>query len=145
MISLTEAEVNIAIEDRCTALFNVTWARQPPVLIIHENVSRSRPAPPYVRFFVTTIREDGKQYAGNRIDTRYLALLTAQIFTTKGEGTKMGRSIADVLKAIYEGQQFGGITCREAVLTNVGNDPKVEALYQQNLRIPFDYYHSTTY
>jgi len=57
-----------------------------------------------------------------------------QIYTNLAEGTRKGIGYGDTLAALFRDQQFNGITCREALVEDIG---EFEGRWQTNLVIPF--------
>lgn len=142
---MNAVQAQIAIEERAKALFNTTWARQPAVKIVYENVATKRPEAPYINLFIQHLNSIERGYGGNRITYRRFAMIRLQIFTEKNIGAKLGRQIGATIQTIFEGQQFGGITCREYVLTELGADWVRPELYQLAAKVHFDYDETVTY
>lgn len=65
---------------------------------------------------------------------RATGLIAVQIYVAKNTGTQLARSYADTIAAIFRDQQFNGVTCQEASVTNVGD---FENWYQVNVTIPY--------
>lgn len=89
----------------------------------------------WVRLSVRGAREEQASIGGagsNRF--RNYGVIIVQVFTPMREGPQAGRSIADVVGAIYRRQQFSGITCRGASVRDLG---KVAGWIQHNVEIPY--------
>jgi hypothetical protein len=148
---MNEAEVLHAIEDRMRTRWPLVWDRQPPITIIFEDTQTRVPLPPFVRLYVDAIGDKDEAYAGSRIDYSKLGIITAQIFTKKGEGTTLGREIGAAIETIFAGKSFGsdvakpmsGIICRECTVTVIrGRDRANAELSQVNARVPYEYHQS---
>lgn len=65
---------------------------------------------------------------------RMSGTIIIQIFTVKGEGTRRGTGYGDTLASLFRDVTFNGITCREALVNDIG---EFEGRWQTNLMIPF--------
>ncbi len=68
---------------------------------------------------------------------RHLGIISIQIFSPLNQGASTARSYADTIKSIFDGQEFGGVSCQASSIVNVGN---LNGWYQLNLNVPFSRY-----
>lgn len=128
----TQAAVQLAIEDR----LKTQWVDQ-SVLLRFEEDSRKKPSGPFIRLSIRNLRSLEKGISGNKILYRRPAFISMQCFVQVGTGTQAARVMVDAAIAIFEGQQFSGITCRESEVKNVGDDKK--GFWQINAIVYFDF------
>jgi len=67
---------------------------------------------------------------------RIAGSIIVELFGPLNQGTQTIRSYADTISEIFRDQQFNGITCREAIPTNVG---ETGGWYKYDVSIPFFY------
>lgn len=65
---------------------------------------------------------------------RVMGTIIIQIFINKNEGTRKSAAYGDTLAALFRDVTFNGITCREALVRDIG---EFEGRWQTNLLIPF--------
>ena len=65
---------------------------------------------------------------------RVAGLIVLSIYVPLEKGTNDARDYADQLSAIFRDQQFGGITCWEAIPRNVG---EFQSWYQYDVSVRF--------
>ena len=128
----THSQVQIEVETR----LQDNWS-DPDVDLRFENEARKIPPGPFVRLTIRSGRSQEKGYAGNKILYRRPGIIWAQCFVPRQFGTQKARSIADAVLDIFEGQQFGGITCSEGEVQELGDDGK--GFWQANAKIYFDH------
>lgn len=70
---------------------------------------------------------------------RFGGLVSAQIFTPQGSGTKIGRGLADIIDLIFRDKQLpmenGSILCRTPSVKTIGVTD--DGWYQINVNVPF--------
>ncbi len=71
---------------------------------------------------------------GNPGCHRVRGLIVLSVYVPKGSGTNTARDYADQLAIIFRDQQFGGITCQEAIPRNQG---EYQNWYQFDVSIRF--------
>jgi len=128
----THAAVQLAIETR----FSAQWADQ-SVVIRYENDPRKLPAGPHIRLFIRNGRAIEVGFSGGKILYRRPGWINAQCFIQAKLGVKQARQMGDAVIAIFEGQQFSEITCRESEVVELGDDG--EGFWQANAKIFFDH------
>lgn len=116
------------------ALENVPYL---PVLV-SGSATGSLPKPPNNAAWVRlTIREGESRQIELRDTTplrRSSGVIIVQIFVPRGTGTDASADYADLLPAIFERKQFGGITTRTQRTTIVGD---TEHWWQRNVSFPY--------
>lgn len=81
------------------------------------------------------LNEDTKRKnIGNPGIHRTRGTIAVQVFTPVNTGTRTGQDYAETIGAIFRDQQFNGITCREAHVTDHG---EYEGRWQTNVLVPF--------
>ena len=128
----THAAVHLAIETR----FNAQWADQ-SVSVRYENDPRKRPTGSWIRLSVRNEKAVEIGFNANKVLYRRPGRIVAQCFVSNKQGTQAARVMADAVIAIFEGQQFSSITCRESELTEVGDDGN--GFWQVNAKVFFDF------
>jgi len=129
------APAQLAIETR----FDAQWIDD-GVAIRYENDARKKPPGPYIHFFVRTGRAIEMGFAGKKILYRRPGWIVAQCFILPRKGTQACMVMADAVIAIFEGQQFSGITFRESEIVQVGiSSTSKEAFWQANAKVFFDH------
>lgn len=129
------APAQLAIETR----FEAQWIDD-SVLLRYENDARKKPTGPYIHFFIRTGRAREMGFAGNKILYRRPGWIVAQCFVKARKGTQACRVMADSVIAIFEGQQFSGITFRESEVVEIGIDRNEKAAFwQANAKVFFDH------
>lgn len=128
----THAEIHTAIETR----FDANWADQ-TVAIRFEEDPRKRPTDPFIRLVVRSLRSQEVGYSGDKTLFRRPGWIAMQCFVPVGSGTQAARVMADAAIAIFEGQQFSSITCRESEVVELGDDGK--GFWQVNAKVFFDF------
>jgi len=128
----THAAVQLAIETRMGAL----WPDQ-DVDVRYENEARKRPTSNHIQLFVRSFRSVESGYSGGKILYRRPGVIRAHCFVPAHEGTQEARVMVDTAIGIFEGQQFGGITCNEGEVEELGDDG--EGFWQVNAKIYFDH------
>lgn len=90
----------------------------------------------WVRFLVRGARENQASLGGASANVfRNLGVIMVQVFTPTRDGHAAGRALADSIGAIFRAQQFSGITCRAA---SVSESASIEGGWiQTNVDIPF--------
>jgi len=134
----THAAAHLAIETR----MNTLWADQ-SVDVRYENESRKVPTGDHIRLSIRNGRSYEAGYAGGAILYRRPGIIWAQCYTQAKTGTQRARVIADAVLDIFEGQQFSGITCNAAEVTELGDDG--EGFWQVNAKVFFDHDFERTY
>lgn len=122
----------LAIETR----FDANWSDQ-TVRTRYENELRKRPTDPFIRLSIRNLRSRLVGIAGNRHLYRRPGWISIQCFVPVKEGTQTARVMADAAIAIFEGQQFSSITCRESEMMEIGDDGK--GFWQVNAKVFFDF------
>jgi hypothetical protein len=133
----THAAAQIAIESR----FDTLWTDQ-DVAVRFEEDRRKRPTTPFIRLSIRSVRSVPVGISGNKILYRRPAMISMQCFVPVGTGTQAARIIADTAIAIFEGQQFSGITCRESEVKELGDDG--QGFWQVNGLVYFDFDNEVT-
>ena len=110
------------------------WAQSAPVA--YENLPFVPPSGPWVRFTAVngagiTAGLGGSGAAMEVLDTGMVSL---QVFTQEGKGSKIARQLIDAFVAIFEHQAFNGITTYSTTVTPAGTN---NGWYQVNATIPF--------
>lgn len=117
------------IEARLVANWSTT------AIDINENTDFDPPAydVPYVKLRI--LEESTRRVnIGNPAVHRSVGTIAVQVFTPTNTGTRTGQGHAETIGAIFHDQQFNGITCREALVTDFG---EYEGRWQTNVLIPF--------
>lgn len=65
---------------------------------------------------------------------RNIGIISVQVFTAIGEGTKEANEIAESILGIFNGVSFDGITCRATSIDRVG---ETNGWYQLNATTPY--------
>jgi hypothetical protein len=128
---MSNAPAALAIETR----FKNQWTDD-EVLLRFENDARKKPTGPYIHFFIRTGRAIEMGFSGNKILYRRQGWIVAQCFVLAKKGTQTCRVMADSVIAIFEGQQFSGVTFRESEVIEVGDD---RGFWQANAKVFFDH------
>jgi|GEM_PF-1105923 hypothetical protein len=121
----------IAIEKR----FNDNWTTTP---IVWSNVPFKEQTTPYVALFI--LDGEGEQVSlGTVAMRRWAGVVVIQVFTLPDTGTKLARTYAETIAAIFDRAQFsyggsGTITCRVPSIDPVGVE---NGWYQVNVNVPF--------
>ncbi len=134
----THAAAHLAIEDR----MNTLWADE-SVDVRYENEARKIPTGDHIRLNVRGLRPIEVGYSGNKILYRRPGIIWAQCFVQAHTGTQRARVIADAVADVFESKQFGGITCNEAEVVELGDDK--EGFWQVNAKIFFQHDFERTY
>ncbi len=89
-----------------------------------------------------SVRGAGEQQASlgglTTVQFRNVGVITVSIFTPIREGHAAGRTLADTAGAIFRTEQFSGITCRAASVTELGrieggwNQTNVDVAYYRD-------------
>lgn len=93
----------------------------------------------WIRF--TVFEDDSEQTTLGQIGNRKFkraGMILINIFTIMNIGVKESNTLADELRAIFEGVSFGGVRCYNAVARDIG-DSDQGSWYQVNLEIDYDY------
>ena len=119
-----------AIESRLKA----NWTTTP---IRFENVPFQETAAPYVALFILD-GEGSEVSIGSPVVRRWPTVIKIQVFVPEETGTKLARTYADSLGAIFDRAQFsagssGTLTCRVPSIVGVG---VTNGWYQMNVTIP---------
>lgn len=123
------ATVTRDIEARLAA----NWATT--VIDMNENADFTPPGydTPYVKLRILNESTERKNI-GNPGLHRTMGTIAVNVFTPKNTGTRTGQGYAETIGALFRDQQFNGITCREAHVTDIG---EYEGRWQTNVLIPF--------
>jgi len=83
-----------------------------------------------------TIQEADSSVAGLGSTNLYRnpGIISIQVFTKLGGGTKEGNDIAESIVSIFNGATFDGINCRASSIDRVGES---EGWYQLNVTTPY--------
>lgn len=125
-----------AIHDAIETRFDANWA-QTDVDVRYEEDPRKRPSGKFIRVTVRSLRSREVGYSGNKVLYRRPGFIIMQCFTQVGTGTRVARKMADDAIAIFEGQQFSGVSCNESELRELGQDGK--GFWQVNALVHFDF------
>jgi len=134
----TNAEAQLAIETR----LNANWTDQ-GVELRFENEARKIPVGEHLRLSIRNLRPFEVGYSAGIVRYRRPGIIWVQCFVEAKTGTQRARVIADAVADIFEGQQFGEITCREAEQEELGDDG--EGFWQVNCKIYFDHDYDRSY
>ena len=121
----------VAIEQR----FHDNWTATP---IVWGNVTFKEQTAPYVALFI--LDGEGRQASlGTVALRRWDGLIVVQVFTVEDTGTKLGRTYADTIGAIFDRAEFsyansGLIRCRVPSVATVGVQ---NGWFQHNVSVPF--------
>jgi hypothetical protein len=116
-----------AIEGR----LNTNWST---TSIQWDNVKFTPPDGPYVRCHIIFGAREKPNLGKDIAIVRNTGTIVLSIFVKQNTGTATMRTYADTLKAIFDTQQFSGITCREG---NVDDLPETAGWLGTNLWFPF--------
>ncbi len=128
----THSVAQLAIETR----FEANWIDN-DVELRFENEARKQPEGPFIRLRIENLRSRLVGIAGNRHLYRRPGWISMQCFVVTKKGTQACGVMADAAIAIFEGQQFSSITCRESEVLRLGDDGK--GFWQINAKVFFDY------
>ncbi len=128
----THAASQIAIETR----FDTKWVDQ-TVSVRYEADPRKKPVDKFIRLSVRNLQSRRVGISGGKILYRRPGFINMQCFVLTGDGTQNARVMADTAIAIFEGQSFSSITCRESELREIGDDS--EGFWQVVARVFFDF------
>jgi hypothetical protein len=129
------APAQLAIETR----FGAQWTDD-SVVLRYENDPRKKPTGPYIQLFIRSGRAVEMGFSGNKILYRRPGWIVAQCFILPKEGTQTCRIMADAVIAIFEGQQFSGITFRESEVVEIGINTAIKSVFwQANAKVFFDH------
>lgn len=133
----THANSHLAIETR----FQSNWSND-DVPIRFEQDPRKKPSSSFLRLSVRNLRALEVGYSGDKILYRRPGWIHIQCLVPVGKGTQVARDLADTAIAVFEGQQFSGITCRESEIKETGDDGK--GFWQVVAKIYFDHDYEVT-
>ena len=132
MSTETHGQVLSLIEHR----LRTNWADD-EVDVVFEQDRQKRSTGLFIRASVRSLRSIEVGYNGGSILYRRPGWISMQCFVEVGNGTRRARDIADDAIAIFEGQQFSGVTCRESEMQELGDDGK--GYWQCNAKVFFDF------
>jgi hypothetical protein len=107
------------------------WSETP---VAYGNVPYNPTNASWVRLTVTTGLGDTLGMQGSTIYVRDTGVVSLQVFTKEGQGTKAGMALVDTFLPIFEHARFGGILTYTGSVSVVGVQ---QGWHQINVTIPF--------
>lgn len=136
-MSIDAVQAQIAIESRLKEQWPLLWLSAEKVTLVYENLGGEEPQLPYLKIYIREAGSEEKGYNGNKILYRRFGTIIGQCFVALGATATLPRQIGDTFRKVFEGRQFGGVTCREGDLITVGATS--EGKYQVNSRVYYDF------
>lgn len=108
------ADAQLAIESR----FNDNFSSCD---IKFENVVYNpEPGQSYAEIYVIESENYRADIGTNNPLHRTMGIISVNVYTTRHIGSKTGRTLADAAAVVFRDASFSGITCRSALVRNVG-------------------------